>query len=116
MAADRVAEPGTEWTSTFDEANGRIDLGEVRIVRTIGFPIRHRFLSLDTRLSFETSLDGTSWTTVWEDWTGAPAVAAVLRDAVVAPVRITLRDVSARYVRFGPAPPWLWREIRFYGP
>jgi hypothetical protein len=55
-------------------------------------------------------------TTVWEALTGAPAVAAVLRDAVRAPVRITLPDVTARYVRFGPAPEWLRREIRFYGP
>jgi hypothetical protein len=31
-------------------------------------------------------------------------------------VRITLPDVTARYVRFGPAPEWLRREIRFYGP
>jgi hypothetical protein len=116
MAPERVAEPGPEWPGAFDQGNGRIDLGEVRVVRTIGFDMRHRFLSLDTRMRFEMSLDGSSWTTVWEAWTGAPAVAAVLRDAVRAPVRITLPDVTARYVRFGPAPEWLRREIRFYGP
>ncbi len=116
LPPERVAEPGAEWPSEFDQKNERVDLGEVRIVRTVGFNMRHRFLSLDTRLEFETSVDGTNWTTVWDDWTGAPAVAAVLRDARWAPVRITLPDVPARYIRFGPAPDWLRREIRFYGP
>jgi hypothetical protein len=116
MAPQHVAEPGTEWPSVFDEKNDRIDLGGVRVVRTVGFNMRHRFLSLDTRMTFETSADGTTWTKVWDDWTGAPAVAGVLRDAVSAPVRMTLPDVAARYVRFGPAPNWLRREIRFYGP
>jgi MFS family permease len=113
----RVAEPGTEWPSIeqVEQSTRRIDLGAVRIVRTIGFELYHHYHDLQTRMTFETSLDGKTWTTVWDDWTGALALAAVLRNAQVAPVRITLPDVSARYIRFGPAPEWLWKEIRFYG-
>jgi hypothetical protein len=116
MAPERVAEPGPQWPGVFDQGHGRVDLGEVRVVRTIAFDMRHRFLALDTRMVFEMSVDGATWTKVWEGWTGAPAVAAALRDAVRAPVWITLPDVAARYVRFGPAPEWLAREIRFHGP
>jgi hypothetical protein len=86
------------------------------VIRTIGFTMWHRHLELAPRVTFETSADGVTWTKAWEDWTGAPVFAAVLRDARAAPVRIALPDVSARYVRFGPAPEWLWEEIRFYGP
>jgi hypothetical protein len=113
----RVAEPGTEWPSIeqVEQGTRRLDLGAVRIVRTIGFDVHHHYHDLDTRLTFEMSVDGTTWTTVWDDWTGAPVFAAVLRDAQLAPVRITIPDVAARYFRFGPAPEWLWKGIRFYG-
>jgi hypothetical protein len=115
---ERQAARGALWQATVDDSAGgrRIDLGGVRTIRTIEFPMRDRYVSLYTRMAFETSVDGTGWTTAWEDWTGGPAVAAALRDAREAPVRITLADVSARYLRFGPAPEWLWKEIRIYGP
>jgi hypothetical protein len=116
MPATRVAEGGIEWPGSYDEPNGRVDLGEVRVIRTIGFPMRHRFLSLHPRIAVDVSPDGAAWTRAWEDWTGAPAVAGVLHDPLLAPVRIPLPDVAARYVRVAPAPAWLWREIRFYGP
>jgi hypothetical protein len=116
MPRVRVAEPGAELPSMLQLEQGRIDLGAERIVRTIAFDMRYRFLDLETRMAAETSLDGTAWTTAWEGWTGAPAFAAMLRDARAAPVRLTLPDVKARYVRFAPAPQWLWREVRFYGP
>lgn len=114
--ATRVADGGVEWPGGFDEQRGWIDLGAVRVVRTLGFNMRHRFLSLDRRMAFDVSTDGATWTRVWEDWTGAPAVAATLRDPLLAPVRLPLPDVPARYIRFGPAPAWLWRELEVYGP
>ena len=115
-AAEREATNGALWPSTRDERAGHLDLGDVRTIRTLEFPLRDRYFSLHTRMSFEVSIDGTSWSSVWEDWTGALAVAAALRDAREAPVRIAVADASARYVRFSPAPAWLWREIRIYGP
>ena len=117
-AAVRAAEPGAELPS-LEQGEGqsrRIDLGASRVIRTVGFTMRHRYLELAARMTFETSVDGVTWTTVWDDWTGAAVFAAVVRDARSAAVRIALPDVSARYVRFGPAPGWLWREIKFYGP
>jgi hypothetical protein len=115
---ERAAARGVFWSARIEElARGRrIDLGAVRTIRTIEFSMRDRYVSLHTRMAFEASIDGANWSTVWEDWTGGPAVAAALRDAREAPVRITLPDVAARYLRFGPAPEWLWREIRVYGP
>jgi hypothetical protein len=117
-AAVREAEPGAELPSR-EEGEGQsrqIDLGASRVIRTIGFTMWHRHLELAPRVTFETSADGVTWTKAWEDWTGASVFAAVLRDARSAPVRIALPDVSARYVRFGPVPEWVWSEIKFYGP
>jgi len=117
-AAVRETEPGAELPSleVGEGQSRRIDLGASRVIRTIGFTMWHRHLELAPRVTFETSADGVTWTKAWEDWTGAAVFAAVVRDARSAPVRIPLPDVSARYVRFVPAPEWLWREIKFYGP
>jgi hypothetical protein len=53
---------------------------------------------------------------VWDDWTGAPVVGAALLDPAAVPVRLTLPDVHARYVRVRPAPRWMPREIAAYSP
>lgn len=118
LPAARDAELGAPLPVRIDgtAADRRLDLGSVQVVRTIAFPLRWHYMSLHTRMAFEASVDGVSWSTVWDDWTGAPALAAALRDPREAPVRITLPDVNARYVRFGPAPEWVWREIRLHGP
>lgn len=109
---------GPRLAATLDDAAGerRIDLGGPHVLRTIEFPLRDRYMSLYTRMAFAVSNDGQSWTTVWDDWTGGLAMEAALRDGREAPVRITLPDVTARYIRFSPAPEWLWHEIRLYGP
>jgi hypothetical protein len=114
----RETQPGARLPVTLEEdADGpRIDLGEPRVIRTIEFPLTHRYLTLPTRMRVTVSTDGASWTTVWEDWTGGPAMEAALRDGREAPVRITVADVNARYLRCTPAPNWLWREIRLFGP
>lgn len=123
LPRERVAPPGALRETTLQQAPdgdpsqaSRVDLGAVRVVRTIEFPMRWRYPSLYTRMAVETSLDGAAWTTAWEDWTGGPALAAVLRDPREAPVRITLADVSARYIRASPAPAWVMRELRVHGP
>ena len=54
--------------------------------------------------------------TAWESWTGGPALAGALENALENPVRITLPDVTARYLRIHPAPRWLARELTVYGP
>lgn len=93
-----------------------VDLGAPHIVRTIGFALRWHYAEFAERLAIETSLDAATWSTAWEDWTGGPALAGALENALENPVRITLPDVNARYLRIHPVPPWLSRELRVYGP
>ncbi len=116
MPADRTAGPGAELPHTLQPERQRIDLRGERTVRTIAFDLLDRYVDFDARVGFQVSGDGTTWTPAWEGWTGAPALAAMLHDPRRAPVRITLPDVRARYVRLDNAPGWLWEEIRFYGP
>ena len=115
----RVAPTGEAWPATVRDS-GRdtleIDLGQSRVIRTIGFALRWRYRELDSRIDIETSTDAEQWQTVWEDWTGGPALAASLEDPLETPVRLTVPDVTARYVRVHPVAPWMRREIRVYGP
>jgi hypothetical protein len=93
-----------------------LDFGEPRTVRTLGFPVRWHYGELATRLIVEASMDRASWSTAWHDWTGAPTLAAALLDPQVVPLRLTLPDVPARYLRVRPAPRWMEREIVAYSP
>lgn len=108
------------YRATFHRQSGRfeveLDLGSPKTVRTIGFPLRWHYRELDPRIRIQGSEDGRTWTTVWEDWTGGPAMAAALENPLEAPVRLTIADVRMRYVRVDPADVWLQREIAAYGP
>ena len=117
--AARIAPAGTAWPASVAEIapeRALLDLGEPRVVRTIGFPLRWHYPELGERVAIEGSLDGQMWATMWEDWTGGPALAAALLSPREAPVRLTVPDITARYVRIRPAPRWLWRELKVYGP
>jgi hypothetical protein len=119
VPAGRVAPVGEAWPASIRESgtNGVVmDLGVIRTVRTVGFALRWHYRELDPRIAVEASTDGTAWSTVWEDWTGGPAFAAALRDPREAPVRLTVPDVSARYLRVHPVPKWLARELKVFGP
>ena len=70
----------------------------------IEFPVRWHFLELGERMAVEASGDGTTWKTVWEDWTGGRALAGALENQQLVPFRIPLPDVSTRYLRIHPAP------------
>jgi len=119
LPSSRAAPTGDPWPASIREA-GRgvieLDLGQPRVVRTLGFALRWHYRELSTRIVVETSVDGREWARAWEDWTGAPALAASLVDPLETPVRLTIPDVTARYVRMYPAPPWMRREVRVYGP
>ncbi len=93
-----------------------LDFGERGTVRSLGFPVRWHYGELATRLIVEASMDRASWSTAWDDWTGAPTLAAALLDPQMVPVRLTLPDVQARYLRIRPAPRWMEREIVAYSP
>jgi hypothetical protein len=117
--APRLAPVGDPWPAAVRHAPRdelEIDLGTGRVIRTIAFPLRQRYAELDPRVVIRTSRDGTEWSTVWEGWTGGPALAAALQSPLEAPVRLTLPDVTARYLRVRPVPPWMGGELKVYGP
>jgi hypothetical protein len=119
LPARRVAPDGETWTAMVREAERdtiEFDFGQPRVVRTIAFPLRWHYREIDRRMAIQGSIDGQAWSGLWEDWTGGPALAAALIDPLEVPVRITVPDVTTRYLRVHPAPPWLRQELRVYGP
>jgi hypothetical protein len=105
------------FTTTFQpREHVVVDLGSPKTVRTVEFALRWHYEDLGSRFAVEASQDGQTWTSVWEDWTAGPAVAAALEDQVIVPVRLPIADVQARYLRLHPAPAWLMRELRIVGP
>ena len=117
--AARLAPVGDPWPASVRHAPRdelEIDVGTERVIRTIAFPLRHRYAELDPRIVIRTSRDGAEWSTVWEGWTGGPALAAALQSPLEAPVRLTLPDVPARYLRVRPVPSWMAGELKVYGP
>jgi hypothetical protein len=119
VPAARVAPSGDLWPSSMRET-GRdtieLDFGVPRVVRTIAFPVRWHYRELDPRIAIQGSMDGVTWSTLWEDWTGGPTVAAALNDPLEVPVRVPLPDISVRYLRLHPVGAWMRREVRAFGP
>jgi len=119
LPAARIAPVGEPWPATVRDSARyeiEIDLGEPRVVRTIGFPLRWHYGEIDTRIAIDASADGVNWSSIWEDWTGGPALAAAIVEPLEVPVRLTIPDLTARYVRLRPVPPWMRWEVRVYGP
>jgi hypothetical protein len=94
----------------------QLDLGGPHVVRAVEFPLYRNYRRLGARMAVETSLDGEAWTMAWLDWTGGPAMVAALADPKRVTMKLTLRDVSARYLRIHPAPEFVWRELLIRGP
>ena len=116
---ERVASSGSELavsSKVLPRAHVLLDFGATRLVRTIEFPLRRRYLEVGGKVAVEKSMDGEHWDMVWEDWTGGRTMAATLEDPRVVPFRIPLRDVSTRYLRLHPIQPWMLDELRVIGP
>ena len=92
-----------------------VDLGAEHVIRAIEFDLHERYEDVAPRSRIEVSTDGTTWTPAWEGWTGGLALAGTLEDQIRAPLRIPLPDLSARYLRIRPAPPWVADAIRVIG-
>jgi hypothetical protein len=91
------------------------DVGAPHQLSAVAFPLRRRYEELPSRLRIETSEDGHTWTEAWVGWTGGRAVEATLADPELAPMRIPLAGVRARYVRVYPASPWMRTELSVQG-
>jgi F5/8 type C domain len=116
---DRRPQGGTVLTfthTTLPRSHVVLDFGTERVVRTLEFPLRSRWQEFGRRFAIETSADGTAWQTVWEDWTGGPAIAGALEDQVKVPVQLMLPDVTTRYLRLHPVEEWLLAELVVKGP
>jgi hypothetical protein len=87
------------------------DLGEVRRLGAVEFPLRHRYANLGARLRIEVSDDGASWREAWAGWTGGLALEATLADPRSAPIRIVMPGEKGRYVRVYPASNWMKDEL-----
>jgi hypothetical protein len=92
-----------------------LDLGAARHLSAIAFPLRQRYEDLSSRMRIETSMDGAAWSEAWSGWTGGLAFEATLADPQVAPMRIPLPGVRARYVRVYPASTWMRTEMTVQG-
>ena len=91
------------------------DLGEPRIVTGFAFDMRARFRDVPQRVLIEASNDGREWREVWVGWTGEFMLDAVLRDAVVAHVRVPIPATLTRFVRIYPTAPWMLEELELVG-
>ena len=103
-------------TTVLPRAHVVLDFGAARTVRTLEFELRDRYPELDARIAIDASDDGAGWRTVWEQWTAGAVVAGALEDQVQVPVRFTLPDIRARYLRIHPASGWLINDLRISGP
>ena len=91
------------------------DVGKPHHLSAIAISVRRRYEEFAARLRIETSEDGTTWQESWLGWTGGMLVEAILSDPSVAPVRIPLAGVNARYVRVYPASEWMKTELQVLG-
>ncbi len=91
------------------------DVGAARFLSAVAFPLRRRYEDLAPRLRIETSEDGQTWKESWVGWTGGMAVEATLADPAIAPMRIPLAGVRARYVRVYPSSAWMKTEMAVHG-
>ena len=91
------------------------DVGATHSISAVAFPLKKRYDDLAERIRIETSEDGRTWQESWLGWTGGMAVEATLADPQVAPMRIPLPVVRARYVRIYPAAPWMKTDLTVQG-
>ncbi len=91
------------------------DVGAPRQLSGVAFPLRRRYEDLAPRIRVDTSEDGQTWQESWVGWTGGMAVEATLADPHLAPMRIPLAGVRARYVRVYPASAWMKAELVVQG-
>jgi hypothetical protein len=115
QAAPRVPPVGLPLNVVRVRDTGRylmeFDLGDVRNLGAIDFPLRNRYADFASRLRIEVSEDGRTWREAWSGWTGGLAVEATLADPLLAPIRIALPGERGRYVRVYPASGWMKEEI-----
>ena len=89
--ADAAVTVGGDWLLA--------DVRQPRTVRSVELRTHGKLLRLPRDLRIETSVDGTKWELAFEDRPGGLALIGALELPRVIPLRVDLKDVTARYVR-----------------
>ena len=90
------------------------DVGQARGIRGLELRTGGNLVRLPKDLRIDTSVDGTRWETAFEERPGGLALLGALQEPLVIPLRVDLRDVTARYVRVN-APAFGVKAITIYG-
>jgi len=102
VAYAREVRPGTPIADAAVTVDGDwliADVRQARTVRSIELRTHGKLLRLPRDLRIETSVDGTKWELAFEDRPGGLALIGALELPRVIPLRVDLKDVTARYVR-----------------
>jgi hypothetical protein len=91
------------------------DVRQPRAIRRVELRTHGKLLRLPRDLRVETSVDGTRWETAFDDRPGGLALVGALELPRVIPLRIDLRDVTARYVRVN-VPAFGASAMTIFGP
>jgi hypothetical protein len=75
------------------------DVRQPRGIRGVELRTHGKLLRLQRDLRIETSVDGATWQTAFDDRPGGLALVGALQLPRVIPLKVDLRDVTARYVR-----------------
>ena len=107
--------------AAIDAAIARVDgewivanVGQARDIRGLELRTGGNLVRLPKDLRIDTSVDGTRWETAFEGRPGGLALVGALQQPLVIPLRVDLRDVTARYVRVN-APAFGAKAITLYG-
>jgi hypothetical protein len=106
-AIDVVARVDGDWIVA--------DARQARTLRGLDLRTHGNLVRLPKDLRVDTSLDGTRWETAFEDRPGGLALTGALQLPRVIPLRVDLRDVTARYVRVN-APAFGAPAVTIYEP
>jgi hypothetical protein len=116
--------PISRWESGGPQ-NGRewvtLDLGAAHRVNGLTLAIGSAFSDYARMLAIDVSLDGQTWTTIFEGPSAARAVGAAQRDPRIVPVTYGFAPVDAQWIRARQVGrsdrfPWTISEAAVFGP
>jgi hypothetical protein len=105
--ADTIVNASPEWLTA--------NLRTVQPIRGIELNTNGNLVLLPKDLHVQTSVDGSQWTTAFEDRPGGLVLIGALRLPRAMPIRVDLGDVDARYVRVN-TPAFRAGAVTIYAP
>jgi hypothetical protein len=115
-------DPATSWRRPTQQAGDTLvfDLGQSASPCALGLSVGQAAFAFPRALSIATSVDGLSWTTVFQGGTGGEAVRAALAQPINAWLEFALPQRRARFIRLRletsqPDVPWQISDIMIRG-